>query len=362
VIPTLPAAIDTPALVVDLEIVEANIERMQRELASRGVALRPHTKTHKIVRLARMQLDAGAAGITVGTLGEAEVMVSGGIRDVFVAYPVIAIGPKAGRLRDLHDRAELIVGVDSAEGARALSAAVAGASGQLRVAVEIDSGQARTGVAPADAPDIARVARDAGLEVAGVFTHGGHAYAAPERVASAAADEVASLAEAAAALRAAGFETPMVSAGSTPTALLSATGAVTEHRPGTYVFGDRQQVALGAIRPQAVALHVAATVVSAHEGRFVIDAGAKTLTKDIAPYLPGYGAIPAWPNAMIERLSDYHGVVTLPHGEPGPQVGDVIAVVPNHVCPVVNEFDTLLIVREGRPVDRWPVDARGRNG
>jgi D-serine deaminase-like pyridoxal phosphate-dependent protein len=296
----------------------------------------------------------------VGTLGEAEVMVAGGIRDVFVAYPVIAVGPKAGRLRDLHDRAKLIVGVDSAEGARSLAAAVAGSGRRLRVAVEIDSGLGRTGVAPDAAPNVAHAARANGLAVIGVFTHAGHAYASPDRVAPAAEDEVAALTAAAGALRTAGFETPMVSAGTTPTALLSARGAVTEHRPGTYVFGDRQQVALGAAEADQVALHVAATVVSVRAGRFVMDAGAKTLTKDVAPYLPGYGAIPAWPDAVIERLSDYHGVVTLPDGSPG--IGDTIAIVPNHVCPVVNEVDALLIVRDGILVDRWPVDARGRNG
>ena len=148
--PALPAGLDTPELVVFLERVWANIDRLQADLAARGVALRPHVKTHKSVRIARLQVDAGARGLTVGTLGEAEVMASAGLRDLFLAYPIWAEGPKAARLRALHDTADLRVGVESVAGAERLGAAVAGGRRPLRVLVEIDSGLHRTGVVTPD--------------------------------------------------------------------------------------------------------------------------------------------------------------------------------------------------------------------
>jgi len=155
----------------------------------------------------------------------------------------------------------------------------------------------------------------------------------------------------------------VVSAGSTPTMIEAATGRVNEMRAGTYLLGDRQQAVLGSIGADGLAAHVAATVVSTSvPGQVVIDAGAKALTKDRAPFLAGYGALPAYPDAVIERLADYHGMVHIPPGTPSPHLGEVVAVFPNHVCPVVDLFDTFVVVRGGRLDGHWPVDARGRRG
>ena len=194
-VPAIPDGLDTPCLVIDLDIVEANARRLGAEMTGRGIALRPHTKTHKSVALARIQLDAGARGITVGTLGEAEVMADGGIDDIFVAYPVWAAGPKADRLAALGRRPGLrrSIGFDSVAGAERLAAAVAG-EGPLRVLLEVDPGNGRTGVAAARAGEIAAAARGLGLDVVGLFTHGGHAYRGPSSVAGAAGDEVEALA------------------------------------------------------------------------------------------------------------------------------------------------------------------------
>jgi D-serine deaminase-like pyridoxal phosphate-dependent protein len=362
--PRLPTGLDTPGLVVDLDVAEANAHRMADGAAARGVALRPHVKTHKSVALARLQLDAGAAGITVGTLGEAEAMVDGGIDDIFVGYPVWADGTKAERLRRLHERCSLSVGVDSAEAVGLLDAAVAeSGAGPLRVLVELDSGARRSGVAgPREAVAVARTARDAGLEVVGVFTHGGHGYRAPGAGPSAAADEVAVLGAAADALRAHGFAVERISAGSTPTGVHAAAGQVTEIRPGTYLLGDRQQFVLGAIPANGIAAVIAATVVStAVAGQVVLDAGAKTLTKDRAAFLEGFGVIPEYPDAVVERLFDYHAAVAIPPGTPAPRLGEVVAVVPNHICPVVEQFDEFVVARGGAGEGRWPVDARGRS-
>ncbi|MEX2546597.1 MAG: alanine racemase [Chloroflexota bacterium] len=363
--PALPGGLDTPCLVIDLDIVERNAHRMAEAVAARGISLRPHVKTHKSVALARMQLEAGAVGITVGTLGEAEVMAKGGINDILLAYPLWAEGRKAARLRALHERDDLtfVVGVDSVAGARSLAAAVAGSTKSLRVLIELDPQYHRTGVDPAAAGSLAAQLRDIGLDVVGVFTHGGHAYRGPDAVGSAAADEVGAIAAAADSLRAAGIEPQILSAGSTPTALSVATAPVNEVRPGTYLINDRIQVHMGSCAAVDVAVAVAATVVSdSVPGKFVIDAGAKSLTKDMAPYLTGYGFLPAYPDGVLERLTDYHGEIRLPDGAHGPRLGDVVAVVPNHVCPVIDLFDSFVATRSGEVIGRWPVDARGRSG
>jgi len=338
---------------------------MASAVADRGIALRPHTKTHKSVSLARIQLDAGARGVTVGTLGEAEVMAGGGIDDIFIAYPLWVDEGKAGRLRALLERdgLELAIGVDSTAGAERLARATGGLRRRPCVLIEADPGNRRTGVAAEEAAAVARAATNAGLEVRGVFVHGGHAYGGADAIAGAARDEVETLAAAVDALFAAGLPARVVSAGSSPTALGAAREPVNEVRPGTYLLGDRQQVALGASPPNGVAICVAATVVSTTvAGQIVIDAGAKALTKDLPPYLAGYGTMPAYPAGIIERVSDYHGVVTFPDGAARPSLGDIVAVVPNHACPVVDLYDSFIATRSGSTTGRWPVDARGRSG
>jgi D-serine deaminase-like pyridoxal phosphate-dependent protein len=357
------ATIDTPALVIDIDRVDAAIARMASGMRERDVSLRPHAKTHKSIEVGRRQVGAGSVGLTVGTIGEAEVFAAGGIQDLFIAYPLVPLGPKADRLRALAGSARLRLGFDSVVGAHAIADALGDDIGRVSLLLEIDSGGRRTGVAPDEAGSVAAAARDLGLDVVGVFTHGGHSYHGRDARAPAADDEVRELTAAAASLRAAGIEPTVISAGSTPTALESARGAVTEERPGTYVFGDRQQVALGSIAPDAPAAVIAARVTSVNSAdrRFVIDAGAKTLTKDVPPYLAGHGAIPEL-GGVVARVSDYHGVVDIAEGSPVPEVGRVVLVVPNHICPVVDLFDSMLVVKDGEIVDTWRVDAHSRSG
>ena len=362
--PPLPEGLDTPALVIDLDVVERNARRLGDALAAKGIALRPHAKTHKSVALARLQLAAGARGITVGNLGEAEVFAAGGIDDIFIAYPIWADAEKAARLRALHEqpRLRLAVGFDSIEGARRLAAAVRGSRRRLLVVLELDPGNRRTGAPVERAGEIARTARDAGLEVVGVFTHGGHAYR-PGGAEPGGADEVRTLAAGAAALRADGIEPVVISAGSTPTQLTAAVTPVNEIRAGTYLIGDRQQWAIGAVPDDGIAIAIAATCVSrAVDGQAVIDAGAKTLTKDVAAYLQGHGLLPEYPEAVIERVSDYHGVIRPGPDGRLPELGEVVAVIPNHVCPVIDLRDSFLATRAGTVIGIWPVDARGRSG
>jgi D-serine deaminase-like pyridoxal phosphate-dependent protein len=358
----LPAGLETPRIVVDMDRVEANIARLQGEMDARGIALRPHAKTHKSIAIGRKQVAAGARGLTVGTLGEAEVFVGAGLDDLFLAYPIWADGEKAARLRALHDTAPRFrIGADSVGGVERLAAAVRGAARPLAILIEVDPGNRRTGVAsPEAAVEVARAARAADLEVEGVFSHGGHSYQ-PGAAATAGADEIRALGAAAEALERDGFEVATISAGSTPTMLTAAAGRVNEIRAGTYALGDRQQWLLGAIPRDGCSTVVAATVVSVFDDRLVLDAGAKSLTKDRADWVEGYGGIVGYPDLIIDRLSDYHGVVVVPAGADRPSLGTVVAVVPNHICPVIDLFDTFVAVRDGM-VEVWPVDARGRSG
>ncbi len=353
----LPEDIDTPALLVDHDTLSANVASMAERMLGTGVALRPHAKTHKSPHIARMQLDQGACGLTVASLGEAEVFADAGCEDLFVAYPFYASARKAPRLRALAGRARVSLGLDSLEAARSLVAA--GAAGLLTVLIEVDCGQHRSGVPPEAAGDLAQRCAELGLRIEGVFTHGGHGYLAPSAPAGAALDETEGLAQAVASLAEHGVAAQTVSAGSTPTAIASATGPVTEERPGTYVFNDRQQLALGSASRSDVAVAVAATVVStAVPGQAVVDAGSKALASDRPGWLPGHGVVPELGDAPLVALSECHGLVQL-NGQAPPPVGSIVRVVPNHVCTVVNLFDHYEVVAQGRVVDRWPISARG---
>lgn len=350
---------DTPALVVDERRLDANIARIQEQARASGVAVRPHAKTHKSVEIARRQLAAGAAGITVATVAEAEVLAGGGIDDLFIAYPVVATGGRGARLRALAAETRLCVGVDSVAGVELLAAA--GLTGVLTVRIEVDSGNARTGAAPHDVPALLAAARGAGLNVTGAFTHGGHGYAGPDSCESAGDDEVTTMSRVRPAFTAASIHHPELSVGSTPTFRHSTRPAVTETRPGTYVYGDRQQTVLGACRLNDVALTVATSVVSARPGVCIIDAGAKALSKDRAEFLEGYGTVLEHPGAVIDALWDHHGRVVLPAGVAPPAVGSLLHVIPNHVCPVVNLFPTVWFTAPGRPYRQVPVDAQAAN-
>lgn len=354
----LPRDLDTPVPVIDIDILESNIASMASQLAAREVKLRPHFKTPKMIEVARRQLAAGGAGLTCATIGEAEVLAQAGVQDIFIAYPLWPSTPKVARMAELLEIARISIGVDAAEPAERWARSLNSGHKRLSVLIEVDSGDRRSGASPEDAGAIAKHAAEHGLDVAGVFTHGGHGYR-PGRRESAARDEVDALARAVASLRKFDLEPRVVSAGSTPTVLGWARDGVTEERPGTYVFGDRQQAVLGSCTAAEIALVVAATVVSSSvSGQFVIDAGAKSLAKDRPEWLNGYSHIPASPSAVIARLYDHHAVCELPPGVRPPALGEVVAVVPNHVCPVVNLARQVPVSRHGEAVDSWDVVAR----
>ncbi|MFC0681802.1 alanine racemase [Lysobacter korlensis] len=341
----------TPRVVIDQSILRANIERMAAFARAAGIALRPHVKTHKSIGLARMQVDAGATGITVATIGEAEVFAAAGFDDIFVAYPLWVDESNAERLRALMDRTRLRVGIASAEGARQLVRHAPG----VEVAVEVDSGHHRTGVSPSAAGELAAAAADAGLQVAGIFTFPGHSYR-PGGMADAARQESAALAEARAAVEARDIDVRVISGGSTPTAASTDASVLTEFRPGVYLFNDAQQLLLGTCEAHDVALTVEATVVFSGSTHAVANAGSKMLGADRQDWTDGYGRIAGQPDARIPALSEHHATIT----GAALREGDRIRILPNHVCTVVNLVDELWV--ENGTTDRMPVDARGRNG
>ena len=337
----------TPHVRIDPEVLERNVTAMQQAASGSGLALRPHAKTHKSLEVARLQLAAGAVGLTVATVAEAEVFAEV-CDDLFIAYPLWVDDERATRLRGVLARARVVVGVDSVESVRQLAPL---ADAGLRVRVEVDSGHHRSGVPAGDAAGVASAAVEAGLTVDGVFTFPGHSYS-PDARAAAAEDEQRELAAARDALIGVGIACPVVSGGSTPSVEFARDGVLTEVRPGVYVFGDAQQWELGVTAPEQVALTVVATVVGRYPDRVVLDAGSKVLGADRASYATGHGRLLDHPDARITALSEHHATVT---GFDAPR-GTRVRVVPNHVCTTANLADAYVVGDT-----TWRVDARGAN-
>jgi D-serine deaminase-like pyridoxal phosphate-dependent protein len=358
--------VDTPALIVSEEILHRNIAEMASFAKSVGVNLRPHIKTHKSVQIARLQMAAGAVGVTCAKVGEAEVMINeAGVEDVLLAYPVIG-KPKYRRIVELMEKARIAVAVDSLEAAKAISDAMAHYDRTIDVYVEVNTGQNRSGVMAGDeAVKFAlAVARYPNLRLVGIMTHEGHVGSFSideiEQVAKSAGEQMVETAE---KIRKHGIELPVVSVGSTPAARFTPTvKGVTEMRPGTYVFNDNSLFRYGDTwGVEDCAARFVATVVSRPaKDRCVLDTGSKSLAMDLSKSHEGHGYIVGHPDVIITKLSEEHGVCELPAGEPGFNVGDRVEIIPNHVCPTVNLMDDVQIVRDGGIVDTWKVAARGR--
>ena len=356
---TIPAP-ETPYIAIELGILQGNIARAAEAARTAGIALRPHVKTHKIIEIARMQEAAGILGITVATLGEAEVFVEAGFPDVFIAYPLWLTPVKAKRLDALLDRATIRLGIDSLESGKKLAEHLRGRASLIELLIEVDCGHHRSGIAPESVGELATGLRELGLEVSGCFTFPGHSYSIDGR-AAAAQDEAQALTHAQEQLVAAGFpDANIVSGGSTPSLAEADASVVTEQRPGVYVFNDAQQIELGSCGWEDIALTVHGTVVSVRGNRVIVDAGSKALGADKAPYASGYGRVLGHPDARIVALSEHHATIEFPQ-DAVPVLGDVLPVIPNHVCNTVNLADEVFVFDRGVVVDRWKVAARGRN-
>jgi D-serine deaminase-like pyridoxal phosphate-dependent protein len=346
----------TPVLVIDEPILDANIARVADFAATAGLKLRPHVKTHKSIEIARKQLAAGAVGITVATLSEAEVFAAAGFADIFVAYPLWIDESKVAALQRILDRSSVLLGVDSGDAALRIAHAGLIGTDRLSVLIEVDSGHHRSGVDPRDAGALAAVVQDAGLQVAGVFTFPGHSYS-PDTRESAARDEQDALALAVGSLGDRGIPARIVSGGSTPSLEFASSSVLTEVRPGVYVFGDAQQWELGTMPPASIALTALATVVSHSPDHLILDSGSKVLGADRGAYSTGFGRLLDHPDARIAALSEHHATVI---GVDLP-LGTQVRVVPNHVCAAVNLADEYLVVSSEKKLVSLPIDARGRN-
>jgi D-serine deaminase-like pyridoxal phosphate-dependent protein len=343
----------TPAVVIDLDVVERNIARVQALCDAAGIANRPHIKTHKSPVIAAMQRDAGARGITCQKLGEAEIMAESGHDDMLIAYNILG-EEKLNRLGRLLTQTRVTVAADNPVVVAGLPQAAAMAGRDLDVVVECDTGRKRAGVETvAEAVALARdIASRPGLSFAGFMLY------PPEN----AVDETQAFLDAAiAGVRELGLEPRIVSTGGTPNLRnLGKIKGATEHRAGTSVFNDRMMLAAGVAQLEDCALTVYATVVSrAGPERGILDSGSKTLTYDMGG-LEGHGLILEHPQAKIARFAEEHGFLDLSACNDRPQIGDVVRIVPNHVCVVVNMVDRLVAVRGDSIVGELPVAARGR--
>lgn len=357
--------LETPAPVVDLDRLAANIDRAARYAADHQLALRPHIKTHKSPRLAAEQLRAGAVGLTCATPFEAEVMSTVG-DDLLLAYP--PVGPlRARRIAELPEHVRLTVALDSAAAVDDLATAARAADREVGVYVELDLGMHRVGLpAVDDAIALARRVRDARpLRFAGIAFYPGHIREEVDSQDAKLESLGAALADVLARFDAAGLHASVVSGGSTPTMWRThELPGVTEFRPGTYIFNDRTTAEIGACAWEDCALTVLATVVStAVPGQAVIDAGTKALGREplrAATGDGGFGSLLEHPEVVVKSMSEEHGILDLSATAWRPRVGERVRVIPNHVCIVVHLNDLVYGVRGPRVETSWPVAARGR--
>ena len=355
------SGIATPAAVVDLDVVDRNLTRMQTYADAHGLALRPHVKTHKNVRLAAEQVRHGARGITVATTVETQVLAPAA-PEVLIAYP--PLGSRARAAATSAAQRPTLVALDSIAALEELRAAARRAGVAVGVLVELDVGMRRCGVGdPADAVSIARACDGEHVLYRGVMLYPGHVREPVAQQDRALEELHLSIERFRGALGDAGFAPAIVSGGSTPTAYRSheLTG-LTEIRPGTYVFNDRTTEAIGACTREEIAYTILATVVStAVDGQAVVDAGSKALSSDTirAPGREGFGELIDRPEVFVTRMSEEHGVLDLSRTDWRPRVGERVRIVPNHVCVSVNLQTTIYGARAAEIVEEWSPDARG---
>lgn len=355
----------TPALLVDRPSLNANIGGMAERVSAAGAVLWPHAKTHKSTEIARAQLAAGAQGITVATVAEAETMVAAGVSDILIAYPPVDAW-RLERITALAARAQILITLDNLETLGRLDRACAEADVSLTYLWEIDCGNHRCGSAPG-VPSAELVATAVSstrhIEYGGLMTFAGHAYGAHDdaELRAIAEQEISAVRSTATELERRGIEVPVLSIGSTPTAqYLDDRAAGMYVRPGNYVFNDATQVALGTASIDACALTVLTTVISRPQpDRAIFDAGSKALSSDrMTARAGGYGIVCGMPGVSVERLYEEHAIARV-DASTRLEVGTRVRVIPNHACTTVNLHAAAYIVDDGSVADVWSVAARG---
>ena len=354
----------TPALVVDGEVARRNVNRLADYAKRHGLDVRPHTKTHKSRVLAKLQLEAGAIGLTVAKVGEAEEM-AGASDDVLMAYP--AIDPsRCGRLARLAQTKTIRVAVDSDVAVESLSRAAGAASSTIGLLVDVDVGMGRTGLSSAAAALALaqKISKTPHTRLEGILCYPGHIWATAEQQAGPLAAVAARLEEVIELWEKHGLAAPIVSGGSTPTALRShLVRHYTEIRSGTYIFNDMNTLRGGYCSLEDCAARIVCTVVSnVVDNQVILDGGTKTFTSDlcIPDKQSGHGLIVEYPEAKIAILSEEHAQVDVSRCERKPKIGERVTVVPNHICPCVNLRDAFWLAEPDGSLRQIVVDARGR--
>lgn len=357
--------LDTPAVIVDLDVMEANLARLAAYCREHNLNLRPHTKTHKIPALASKQLEHGAVGISVAKVGEAEVMAAHGIKDILVAYPIVT-SEKARRLAAIAEGVQISISLDSVEAARVLSEEACKRGVDFSVLVEVDVGFHRCGVPDEKtAVDLAKTIADLkNVQFTGVMCYPGHMLVKPE-LQSALLDPVNEVLDRTlSALDHANLSARVVSGGSTPTAYRSHEfHGVTEIRPGMYLFNDRNMLGAEVAGLADCALSVLVTVVSnAVSGRAITDGGSKTFSSDrfLSGDGAGFGLVKEDPQTVFEAMSEEHGHLKLSRSGKGYCIGERIRIIPNHVCTTVNMHHQVYGIRGDSVEVVWQVAAQGK--
>jgi D-serine deaminase-like pyridoxal phosphate-dependent protein len=361
----LVSEIDTPALLVDLDVMERNLRRVADYAKQHGLRLRPHTKTHKSPRIGRRQLDLGAAGLTVAKVSEAEVMLGASPPDLLVAFPVIG-RPKLERLMAVARRTRVTISLDSLFAARQLSEAAQAAGANIGVLAETDVGMGRVGVSPGqDLLDLARgIERLPGLSFEGIAFYPGHIKDNSE----AGKEAVTALGELLKSIlddfRRAGIHAPVVSGGSTPSLYHShELAGLNEIRPGTYVYNDWNTVMTGACDFQDCAASILVTVVStARPGQIIIDGGSKTFSSDRLANSTAttFGRVMEAPASEFHKMNEEHGYVDVRQSGRQFEIGERLQIIPNHVCVAVNLHERMYGIRAGTVEEVWEVAGRGK--
>ena len=360
--------IDTPALLIDREIMLDNLRNMQEKADRWGVALRPHTKTHKMPELAELQLQLGARGITVAKVGEAEVMAAHGMTDIFIANEIVG-RVKWQRLAQLSKRVRVIFGADSPEAIRGIEAVFAEEDAQALIRIEIETGENRSGVVDEAGFDavLEAIAAAPHVTLEGVFSHEGHSYSAPTvasclELTKQAIDLTVYYADRA---RAAGFALETVSIGSTPSLMHSETlpEGVTELRPGTYILMDVGQGNCIGTYDRCAATVLTTIISKPTEERLIGDAGAKALTAQSRGAglcrTEGKGVVKG-SGITVTNVYDEHTILYSRELHEQLSVGDKIEIIPNHICPVCNLYDRAYLVSGGEVVKELEIAARGK--
>ena len=356
--------VSTPAVVVDLDVVERNLDRMATYCAAHGLGLRPHTKTHKMLEVARMQLERGALGLTVAKVGEAEVMARTGTCQILVAHPILG-EEKVRRLASVAADVDVLVALDSLEAAEGLASVAQRTGCTFGVLVEFDSGSHRCGVkAGEECAELGKaISAFKCVQVRGLMTYFGSVWGDDQQRSEEIAGLSANVERAIDAFRRAGLSTAIVSGGSTPAALMShMIPGITEIRPGTYVFNDLNTFYQGLCTLDDCAVRVMTTVVSTCvPGQVIVDAGSKVFSSDLLSAGPkrGYGRIMEIEGAALLKLNEEHGFVEA--DDYGAfSVGQTLSVIPNHVCTCMNMHDEVYLSRRGEIIGTWNVAARGK--